>query len=86
MEFDYSLMSLHNYAEVMARDVVNGEVSSIEIDDGTDRAVWTARMIEDGVVAFECDGNCIEDKFKDEKDLADLICDYFAEDADYIIY
>lgn len=76
------LMMLHNYAEMMAEDVMRGDMASICLGEGTpDEVVWTAyRSDEDeNVVVFACEGESYEYEYKDKEALADAICDFFSE-------
>ena len=68
-----------DYAETMANDVLEGEVSSFHQSKD---ANWTASLSDDeeNVVVFACDGNTYEYDFEDKENLANIIYDFFAEE------
>jgi hypothetical protein len=83
---DKKLIALHNLAEKIADEVIRDENSlpSITISDGKEEEHWTIGQSDEyeNVVVFACDGNSIEYDYQDEKDLADIICDFCVDFLD----
>ena len=83
IEMDNKLIALRNLAETIADEVIRDENSlpSITISDGKEEAHWTIGQSDEWkhVVVFACDGNSREYDYQDEEDLADIICDFFAD-------